>query len=132
LEHARSLVDLGAALRQRGTRSEATEALRRGLDLAHRCGARPLEARAVQELRAAGAKPRKPVPSVVDTLTAGERRIAEMATEGLTDRDIAEALFLTVKTVEEQMTRVFQKLDIASRNELDLAVARAGGASRKS
>jgi len=132
LEHARSLVELGAALRQRGTRSEATEALRGGLDLAHRCGARPLETRAAEELRAAGAEPRTSVLSAVDTLTAGERRIAEMATEGLTNREIAEALFVTIKTVEKHLTQVFQKLDIASRKELDLAIPRAGDASRSS
>jgi DNA-binding CsgD family transcriptional regulator len=125
LEHARSLVDLGAALRQAGARSEATEALRRGSDLAHGCGAGPLEARAAQELRAAGAKPPKPAKAAVDTLTAGERRIAEMATHGLSDREIAQALFVTPKSVETHMANVLQKLNIGSRKDLEPVISRA-------
>ena len=125
LEHARSLVDLGAALRQAGARSEATEALRRGLDLAHGCGAGPLEARAAQELRAAGAKPPKPAKAAVDTLTADERRIAEMATQGLSDREIAQALFVTPKSVETHMANVLQKLNIGSRKDLEPVISRA-------
>jgi DNA-binding SARP family transcriptional activator/DNA-binding CsgD family transcriptional regulator len=124
LEQARSLVDLGAALRQRGARPAAGAALRGGLDLAHRCGARPLEARAAHELRAAGAKPPKPVQSPVDRLTASQRRIAEMATQGLSDREIAEALFVTTKTVETHLASVFQKLNVGSRQELEPVISR--------
>jgi DNA-binding CsgD family transcriptional regulator len=118
LEHARALIELGAALRRDNHRSEARGPLRRGLDLAHRCGARPLETRAAQELRATGARPRRLVLTGVDALTASERRIAEMAADGLTNREIAQALFVTVKTIETHMAHVFQKLDVDSRKQL--------------
>jgi DNA-binding CsgD family transcriptional regulator len=118
LELARALIDLGAALRRANQRSQARDPLRRGLDLAHRCGAGLLEARATDELRATGARPRRQVLSGVDALTASERRIADLAAEGLTNREIAQALFVTGKTVETHMGHVFQKLGIRSRGEL--------------
>lgn len=76
-------------------------------------------------LHATGVEPRGLAPRGLDALTASERRIAEMATEGLTDRQIAQALFLTVRTIETHMTRVLRKLDVGSREELG-AVVRAG------
>lgn len=118
LERARALIDLGAALRRLNQRSAAREPLRRGLDLSHRCGAPALTARADKELRATGAKPRKLVVTGVDALTASERRIAEMAAEGLGNREIAQALFVTVKTIETHLGHVFQKLDIHTRGQL--------------
>jgi DNA-binding CsgD family transcriptional regulator len=118
LERARALIDLGAALRRLNRRSAAREPLRRGLDLSHRCGATALAARAHEELRAAGAKPRNFLITGVDALTASERRIAEMAAEGLTNREIAQALFVTVKAIEWHMSHVFQKLDIHARGQL--------------
>jgi DNA-binding CsgD family transcriptional regulator len=122
LEHARALIDLGAAQRRANQRAQAREPLRRGLDLAHRCGARLLEARADEELRATGARPRSVVLTGVDALTASERRIAEMAAEGLSNREIAQALFVTVKTVETHMGHVFQKLDVSSRRDIGQAL----------
>jgi DNA-binding CsgD family transcriptional regulator len=130
LELARALVDLGAALRRANRRSQARDPLRRGLDLAHRCGARPLEARADHELRATGARPRRLLVTGVDALTASERRIAEMATEGLTNREIAQALFVTTKTIETHMAHVFQKLDVRARNELAPVLQSAISASK--
>jgi DNA-binding CsgD family transcriptional regulator len=118
LEHARALIDLGAALRRANRRTEARAPLREGLHIAYRCGARPLTERALQELRATGAKPRTVVVSGVEALTASERRVAEMAAEGHTNRQIAQALFVTVKTVDTHMTHVFQKLSLRSRDEL--------------
>jgi DNA-binding CsgD family transcriptional regulator len=118
LEHARALTDLGAALRRANQRSEARGPLRVGLDLAHRCGARLLAERATQELRATGARPRKPMLAGTAALTASERRIAELAAEGLTNREIAQSLFVTVKTIETHMGHVFQKLDVSSRQKL--------------
>ena len=133
LEHARSLVELGSAFRLGGARSDAKRALDHGLELAHGCGARPLETRAGEELRAAGAKPPKLVPSPLDVLTATERRIAEMATHGLSDREIAEALFVTPRTIETHMANVFQKLDITSRNDLEPVISggKRGGPARR-
>jgi DNA-binding CsgD family transcriptional regulator len=125
LEHARALIDLGAALRRRNHRSEARAPLRAGLDVAYRCGAQPMAERALHELRATGAKPRTLVVSGVEALTASERRVAEMAAEGHTNRQIAQGLFVTIKTVDTHMTHVFQKLDLRSRDELRSVLADA-------
>lgn len=129
LEHARALVDLGAALRRANHRKEAREPLREGLDLAHRCGAKSLEDRARTELEAAGARPRSAVLSGVDSLTPSEARVARMAVEGMTNREIAQGLFVTAKTVETHLRHVYQKLEISKRAELDgaLAAERGGG-----
>ncbi len=118
LELARALTDLGGALRRAGRRAEAREALREGLELARRSGAERLGGRSEQELRAAGAKPRRLAFSGVESLTASERRIAEMAASGLTNQQVAEALFVTAKTVENHLGRVYQKLAIHSRDKL--------------
>jgi DNA-binding CsgD family transcriptional regulator len=100
LERARAVTDLGAALRRTGHRSAAREPLRAGLDLAVRCGATALTQRAHSELVATGARPRRLVVSGVDALTASERRVAQMAADGLTNRQIAQALFVADKTVQ--------------------------------
>ena len=126
LEHARALIDLAAALRRGNHRTEARAPLRAGLDIAFRCGAKPLAERALQELRATGAKPRTLVVSGVEALTASERRVAELAADGHTNRQIAQALFVTIKTVDDHtMTHVFQKLDLRSRDELRPVLADA-------
>ena len=124
LEHARALTDLGAALRREGHRSEAREPLRAGLGLAQQCGATALAERAHGELLATGARPRRFVRSGVDALTVSERRVADMASERLTNRDIAQALFVTEKTVEAHLHNTYQKLDINSRSELSETLAR--------
>ena len=125
LEHARALIDLGAALRRAGRRIEARPPLTAGLDLADRCGATVLAARAREELIAAGARPRRQRIFGLDSLTASERRVAQMANDGMTNREIAQALFLTPKTVAYHLTHVYQKLDITGRERL--AEALAGG-----
>jgi DNA-binding CsgD family transcriptional regulator len=122
LERARGLTDLGAAIRREGVRSGAREPLRAGLDLARRCGATALAQRAHQELVATGARPRRLVLSGVDSLTASERRVAELASEGLTNREVAQTLFVTEKTVEGHLGHAYQKLDISSRSELPRAL----------
>ena len=119
LEHAYSLVELGAALRRANRRADARVPLREGLEMAHRCGAIVLAERAREELRATGARPRRSVPTDVDSLTASERRVAQLAAEGRTNREIAQDLFVTVNTVESHMRHVFQKLAITRRTELD-------------
>ena len=86
--------------------------------MAHRAGARPLAARAETELRATGARPRRVVLGGVDSLTASERRVAELAGEGLTNREIAQSLFVTARTVEGHLTSVFRKLSLDSREQL--------------
>ena len=123
LEVARALADLGAMLRRRNRRTEARELLRAALDTAHRAGARPLAEYAETELRATGARPRRVVLTGPDSLTASERRIAELASQGLTNRAIAQNLFVTARTVEGHLTSVFRKLQVNSRDELSAALA---------
>ena len=118
LELARALVELGAALRRDGHRVEARDHLRRGLELAHRAAARPLAARAREELLAAGGRPRKSIFTGIEALTASELRVARLAAEGRTNRQIAENLFVTQRTVETHLRHAFQKLDVAKRDEL--------------
>jgi DNA-binding CsgD family transcriptional regulator len=118
LELARALVELGAALRRNGQRVEARDQLRQGLELAHRAAAAPLAKRAREELLAAGGRPRKPVFTGVDALTASELRVARLAAEGHTNREIAEGLFVTQRTVETHLRHAFQKLDITRRDQL--------------
>ena len=126
LERARALADLGALLRRRNRRSEARALLRDALDAAHRSGATRLAKQAETELRATGARPRRIVLTGLDSLTASERRIAELASQGLTNREIAQTLFVTARTVEGHLTSVFRKLLVDSRDELPAELA--GGA----
>jgi DNA-binding CsgD family transcriptional regulator len=126
LERARALADLGSMLRRRNRRTEARELLREALDAAHRAGARPLAEYAETELRATGARPRRVVLTGLDSLTASERRVAELAGQGLSNREIAQTLFVTARTVEGHLTSVFRKLQVDSRDELPAALA--GGA----
>jgi DNA-binding CsgD family transcriptional regulator len=123
VERARALADLGAMLRRRNRRTEARELLREALDAAHRTGARLLAEQTETELRATGARPRRAVLSGLDSLTASERRVAELAGQGLTNREIAQSLFVTARTVEGHLTSVFRKLRLASRDDLQTALA---------
>lgn len=121
---ARTLVEIGWALRRQRKPAAAREPLRRALDLARACGMRPLAERAEHELRAAGARPRRDRITGRDALTATERRVAQLAIEGLTNRQIAETLFVTRKTVESHLDHTFNKLGIHARRELERALAR--------
>jgi DNA-binding CsgD family transcriptional regulator len=125
LEQARALVDLGAALRRANQRGEAQPPLRQGLELAYRAGAAGLVRRAQEELAATGARPRRLVLTGVDALTASERRVARMAAEGMSNKELAQALFVTVKAVEVHLSSVYRKLQISSRAQL--AETLAGG-----
>ncbi|MCA1701903.1 MAG: LuxR C-terminal-related transcriptional regulator [Actinobacteria bacterium] len=124
LERARALVDFGAALRRAGQRKQAQDPLRHGLDLATRCGAKNLAKRANEELVAAGARPRRAILSGREALTASELRIAHLAVDGATNREIAQNLFLSRRTVEVHLTNTYRKMNIASRQELRLALAK--------
>jgi DNA-binding CsgD family transcriptional regulator len=115
LEYARALVALGAALRRSGALVEARETLARGRDVAVRCGAIPLIRTADLEVAAAGGRRRATEPN---TLTASERRVCELASEGLANRLIAQRLFVSTKTVETHLSRAYRKLGIAGRAEL--------------
>ena len=122
LARARALADLGAMLRRRNRRVEARPHLRAALDAAERLGARALRDTAETELRASGAKPRRRSLSGPESLTASERRIAELASQGRTNREIAQTLFVTARTVEGHLTSVFRKLRVDSRTELATAL----------
>jgi DNA-binding CsgD family transcriptional regulator len=122
LEHARALVELGAALRRANQRTAAREPLRAGLDLAYRCGATRLTQRARDELLAAGARPRRGALTGLEALTTSERRVAELAAAGLSNPEIAQALFVTLNTVEGHLRHVYQKLSISSRDQLPVAL----------
>jgi DNA-binding CsgD family transcriptional regulator len=118
LELARSLAELGAALRRAGRRADAREPLRRALDLAHRCGGERVAQQAHADLLATGARPRRALLSGPSSLTASERRVADMAAQGLSNREVAQALFVSLRTVETHLTHAFQKLGIESRAQL--------------
>jgi DNA-binding CsgD family transcriptional regulator len=124
LELARALVDLGASLRRRNNRSEARDLLRQGIEIAHQCGATALVERANDELAATGAHRRTILLSGLDALTASERRVAQMAADGASNKEIAQALFVTVKTVEMHLGRVYRKLELSSRAQLAAALDR--------
>jgi DNA-binding CsgD family transcriptional regulator len=118
LERARSLAELGAARRRAGERVAARESLGEALDLAARCGARPLAVRAREELRAAGARPRREWRTGVEALTPSELRIVRLAVAGRTNREIAQELYVTLKTVEGHLSRAYTKLGVDGRGRL--------------
>jgi DNA-binding CsgD family transcriptional regulator len=122
---ADGLLELGRALRHAGRRSAARVVLREALDLGQQLGLDGAAALAREELRVAGARPRRDQLSGPDSLTAAESRVAEVAASGLSNRDIASALFLSPKTVEMHLGRVYRKLGISSRAELPAGLGRA-------
>jgi DNA-binding CsgD family transcriptional regulator len=122
LEHARALTELGAALRRANRRVDARGPLREGFELAERCAAWALRDRAREELSAAGGRVGSAVTAGAESLTPGERRVAAMAAEGLSNREIAQALFVTVKAVEWHLSNAYRKLEIKSRRQLGEAL----------
>ncbi|HEY3726316.1 MAG TPA: AAA family ATPase [Solirubrobacteraceae bacterium] len=122
LEYAKAMCELGASGRRAGRRREVRELLLAALDLARRCTAAPLSERIRSELSAIGTRPRRDYLGGVGALTPGELRIARMAAEGRTNKDIAQALFVTLRTVETHLTHVYRKLDIESRAALSGAL----------
>ena len=124
---AEALVDLGVARRRAGHRREARALLEEGMDLAARCGARPLADRARAELHVLGARPRRYLASGAQSLTATQRRIAELVADGLTNREIAQAAFITQKTAETHVSAVLRKLDVRRRTEVAARLAEDPG-----
>ena len=122
LAHARAQAELGALLRRDNRRRDAQELLREALATARRAGAEPLAALAEDELRATGVHPRRVTLRGVEALTASELRVARLAGEGLTNREIAQELFVTTRTVEGHLTQVYGKLGLRSRAELATAL----------
>ena len=129
LERARALVDFGAALRRSGRRRDAREPLKEGVELAQLCGAEVLAKRAMGETKAAGARPRRTAVHGLDALTTRERQVASLAADGLSNREIAETLVVTVKTVEWHLQHSYRKLGLDSRKHLREALGEAPDAS---
>ncbi|MEU7852767.1 AAA family ATPase [Nonomuraea sp. NPDC049141] len=123
LEYAHSLHHLGAALRRAGTLTAARVHLTEALDLAVACGAPGLAQTARNELLAAGARPRRGrLLSGPQALTNAEQRVAALAATGLSNRDIAQRLFVIPKTVEVHLTSVYRKLGVSNRAGLSQAL----------
>ncbi len=113
LELARSLVELGSALRRANQRSDARRPLVDGLRLAHACGAHRLSRRAVQELQASGGRRPRLSANGRDALTASELRVVQLAASGATNTEIAQELYISPKTVETHLSRAYLKLGLA-------------------
>jgi DNA-binding CsgD family transcriptional regulator len=122
IELVRALVDLGGVLRRGNERAEARTHLRRALEMAHGLGTRALESRAREELEASGARIGGLQLSGPGSLTPSERRVVELAVSGATNREIAQQLFVSLRTVETHLTHAYQKLEISSRRDLAQAI----------
>lgn len=118
LEYGWSLAALGQALRHERKAVEAREPLTEALEIASRAGALGLEKHVREELAASGAAPRTTDFEGMDSLTPSERRVAGLAIEGMTNREIAQSLFVTPKTVEVHLSNVYKKLNVKSRKDL--------------
>jgi DNA-binding CsgD family transcriptional regulator len=101
-----------------GARSGFAEAR----ELAERCGATPVAAAAIEGTVAVGGRPRRARAVGTTALTPAERRTAEQASLGLTNREIAQALFVTEKTIEGHLSSAYRKLGITSRSQLGAAL----------
>lgn len=126
LEYARALTDLGAAQRRANRRAEARSTLEQGLKLARLCQAGTLAERADVELRAAGGRSSDPSRNRLQQLTVSERRVAELAAKGHSNPQIAQALFVTRKTIETHLGHIYSKLEISGRAALAGALADEG------
>jgi DNA-binding CsgD family transcriptional regulator len=133
LEHAKALAAYGVSLRQAGRSAEARGPLREALALATACSAEPLATQTRTELYTAGARPRTTAVTGPESLTASERRVAALVAEDRTNREAAEVLFVTPKTVEMHLGNIYRKLCISARGELPAALAgRARGGRQAS
>ncbi len=113
-----ALIELGGALRRAGERAAAREPLRRALELADAGGMVAAGERAREELRVTGARVTRPALSGLGSLTPSERRIVDLAAAGRSNPEIAQALFVTVKTVEMHLGHAYRKLGVRSRRDL--------------
>ncbi|HWG74547.1 MAG TPA: AAA family ATPase [Acidimicrobiales bacterium] len=127
LDHAYALAALGGALRRAGHRSDARPLLGEALDLARRLGASALAAGVHEELSAAGARPRREAVTGIASLTPSEQRVGRLAAQKRTNSQIAQALFVTPKTVEYHLRHVYEKLAITGRHQLEAALAEPTG-----
>lgn len=119
VEHARALVALGAQLRREDQRREARAALREAARIAAECGAQRVAEQAAAELLASGARAETDAAAV---LTGGEQRVAALAAQGRSNREIAADLRVTIRTVETHLSRAYEKLGVGGRGELAAAL----------
>ncbi|HET8666312.1 MAG TPA: AAA family ATPase [Nocardioides sp.] len=124
---ARVLASYGAALREVGRVPEARAVLVQASDLASEMGMDRVLQRAQAELLQAGSRPRRARVTGPTALTQSQREVASLALDGLTNREIAERLFVTIKTVETHLMATYRKLGIKSREELKDALASVAG-----
>ncbi len=122
LDAARARLDLGMLLRRRRRPRDARLPLAEAIDIARRLGARRLAGTAESELRAAGGRPRRLELTGPGSLTPAQRRVAELAAQGLSNPEVAQALFVGVRTVETHLTATYAKLQIDSRDQLAAAL----------
>ena len=122
LELAHALADLGAELSRCGRRTEGRDAQRRAISLAGQCGAVALAERAMAGLHAGPGRRARIELTGPSALTAAERRVCRQVAGGQTNREVAQALFVTEKTVERHLSSAYQKLGIRSRFQLASAI----------
>lgn len=115
--HASTLFALGVTLRHAGHRRDAAGPLGQSRDLFERLGADPLVAQCDRELGAGRSGPVRSADET-DSLTPQEEAIANLVALGRRNRDIAAELYISVKTVEYHLTRVYAKIGVSSRGEL--------------
>ena len=125
LELAKSLLAYGAAVRRDRQPKDAREPLERAYELAGACGSPSLVELARTELAATGVRRRAADASGPDSLTPSERRVADLAAAGRSNREIAQELFVTPKTVEVHLSATYRKLGIGSRHALPAALTGA-------
>ena len=113
LEYARTLLAAGAIERRAKRKAEAREALEQARSIFEQLGARLWCERARLELERTGLH-----RTAGRELSAAERRVADLAASGATNKEIAAELFMSVKTVEAHLSRIYRKLGIRSRTEL--------------
>jgi DNA-binding CsgD family transcriptional regulator len=122
LELAHALADLGAELSRSGLRTEGRDAQRRAISLAGQCGAVALAESAMAGLHAGPGRRARMELTGPGALTAAEWRVCRQAADGQTNREVAQALFVTEKTVERHLSSAYQKLGIRSRFQLASAI----------
>jgi DNA-binding CsgD family transcriptional regulator len=122
LELAHALADLGAELGRSGRRTEGRDAQRRAINLAGQCGAVALAESAMAGLHAGPGRRARIELTGPSALTAAERRVCRQVAGGQTNREVAQALFVTEKTVERHLSSAYQKLGIRSRFQLASAL----------
>jgi DNA-binding CsgD family transcriptional regulator len=121
LDYAYALYGLGRAQREAGA-GASPETLRLALDLAEQCNGQALARRALSELHATGSRPRRSRLEGPESLTEREAHVAELAGSGMTNREIAEHLFVTPRAVAFHLGNVYRKLGISGRAELPAAL----------